>query len=113
MTKKMTKKEFTQLAKEGPVKIDEDLNYVVVKVDDDNLDLSPALRKQLVEENKYDNTFIGFITHEKSKPYGTANLPVYGRSDKYETKHFNRDLEKAVSADIREFKLLDRVNINN
>ncbi|HHT97142.1 MAG TPA: hypothetical protein GXZ90_04525 [Clostridiales bacterium] len=113
MTKKMTKKEFTQLAKEGPIKIDEHSNYVIVKVNDDNLDLLPKLRSQLVKENKYDNTYIGFITHEKNKPYGTINLPVYGRSDKYETKHFNKDFEKAVSADIREFKLLERVKINN
>lgn len=109
----MIKKEFIQLAKEGPIKIDEHSNYVIVKVNDDNLDLTPALRSLLVKEDKYDKTYIGFITHEKNKPYGTINLPIYGRFDKYETKHLNKDFEKAVSADICEFKLLERVKINN
>ena len=38
------------------------------------------------------------------------NLPIYGRSDKYEIKHLKMNFEDTVMADLRErgLKLLDR-----
>lgn len=106
----MNKKDLMRIAKEGPVKIDTFCEYVVVKVNEENIKLTDKFKSQLIEENKYDETYIGFITSEKNKPYAMSNLPIYGRTDKYETKHINRDINKVISKDIKDYKLLERIS---
>lgn len=99
--KKLTRKQFINLVEKGPVEVGNDLYYVVVRVNDENIEMNEFFKKQMIEENKYNNTYIGFLTSQKSKPYNMVYLPIYGRSDKYETKHFTWNFEDAVMADLR------------
>lgn len=102
MNNKLTSKEFVELVGKSPVAIDKRVNYVAVKVNSENIAMSDKLKDQLVKENKYDNTYIGFMTSEVTAPYSMDNLPIYGRSDIYETKHFSRDFAEAVMTDLRQ-----------
>lgn len=110
MTEKLTRKQFIELASKEPVEIDEGINYVVVKVNSENISMSDKLKEQLIDENKYDNTYIGFTTFQTSKPYGMENLPIYGKSDKYETKYFKRSLTETITDNLkdRNLRLLNR-----
>lgn len=110
--KKLTRKQFVELAKKGPVKINDNLNYVAVKVNSDNIEMNDLFKGQLIEEGKYDKTYIGFFVcdSEKEKPYSMQNLPIYGSPDRYVTKHLAWSFEDAVMDDLRrrETRILSR-----
>lgn len=102
MNNKLTKKQFAELAKKTPVKIDNNLYYVVVKVNSQNIMMNEKLKNQLASENKYNNSYIGFLTNEPNVPHLMNRLPIYGESDKYETKHFKSNMDEAISVDLKE-----------
>lgn len=109
--KKLTRKQFIEKAANGSIKIDDNLNYLVVKMNSDNIKMNEMFKRQLVEEGLYDNSYVGMLIYDYERaPYSMKNLPVYGRSDKYETKHLKVSFEDAVMADLtkRGLKLLDR-----
>lgn len=109
--KKLTRKQFIELAKKGPVQIEENLSYVVVKVNSDNIKMNDLFKSQLIDENKYDKTYIGFFAYNtEQKPYSMENLAIYGDPNKYVTKHLRFSLEDAVMDDLRrrEIGLLKR-----
>lgn len=110
--KKLTRKSFTQSALEGPVQIGENLYYVTKRVDSENFDLNPELKKQLEQEGKYGRTYVSFITRDKDAKGEMDNLPVFGNSDRYETKWLFANPEDAINKDLRERnqRLLKRAN---
>lgn len=116
--RKLTRRQFVELAKQGPVliqgpeMIDKNVCYIAVKVNSDNIKMSEMFKQQLIREDKYDKTYIGFLIweSESEKPYPMRNLPIYGDPDKYVTKHLCNSFEEAVMRDLRsrEISLLKR-----
>lgn len=103
--KKLTRKQFEELAKEGPVQIDVNLFYVVVKLNEEQINMTEAFKKQLIDEGKYDNSYVGFMTNETKAPYHMNNLPIFGDRNKYVTKFFVRTQDEAVNHDLRQRSL--------
>lgn len=112
MNTKLTRNDFIEKVRENPVAVDYRTDYVVVKANSENIAMSEKFKEQLVDEGKYDNTYISFFTNEGDAPYSMDNLPIYGRSDKYETKHFSSSVEQAVMVDLKSkgMDLLNRYN---
>lgn len=98
--KKLTKKQFFELVKMGPVQIDEQTFYVLVKMNEEQVEMSELLKKQLIEEGKYDETYVGILTSENKQPYSQDYLPIFGDSKKYVTKFLVRSPEDAVNFDL-------------
>jgi len=93
--------EFTSKAKENPVELKDDLYYVVVKVDKENVKMSEKFLKQLENENKY-GMYVGIVTTKQSGPFEMDEFPIYGRTDKYELKHLKSTKEEAIKKDLRD-----------
>ena len=112
MSKLLTEGIFINKASRGPVEIDNSLFYVVIKVNSTNFNLNKALKSQLEKERKYDETYVGFITRERTIPYSVENLSVYGDSKQYVTKHFNQGLVGVIIDDLKDkdLNLLERAN---
>lgn len=111
--KKLTSKTLKEIVmNNGYIQIDEDLVYLVIQINDDNFEnINEKLKKQLLEENKY-NTWIGFIKNELKDKYDIQSLPIYGDPNKYVTKWFASTPEKAIDRDLRDrgMRLLKRAN---
>lgn len=109
--KKLTRKQFIEKATEGPIKINDNLNYLAVKMNSSEIEMSEQFKRQLINESLYNNSFVGILINDNEKvPFSMEKLPIYGRSDKFETKHLKRSFEDAIMTDLRgrELKLLDR-----
>lgn len=103
--KKLTKKQFVELAKKGPIQIDENIFYVVVKMNEEQVNMNETFKKQLIEEGKYDNSYVGFMTNETEAPYHMNNLPIFGDQNKYVTKFFVKTQDDAINHDLRQRSL--------
>ena len=109
--KKLTRIQFVEEAKKGAIKIADNLSYVTVKMNSNDVKMNETFKKQLIDEGLYDNSFVGILVNDHEKaPFSMENFPVYGRADKYETKHLKREFKDAVTANLRErgLQLLDR-----
>lgn len=118
LTKKLTKKQFIELVKNGPVQINEDTFYAVVKMNDEQIKMSEMFKEQLIKEGKYDNSYVGILASKNEIQYGMEWLPIYGSSTSYVTKHLVNSFEEAVMKDLasRNRNLLNRhfeFNIKN
>lgn len=100
--KEISRKEFIQLAKQGPVLIDQNNKFQVVKINDQEVQMNDMFKAQLIEEGLYDNSYVGVIVDESMGKITMEYLPVYGRSDRYVTKHLVATQEKAITASLRE-----------
>lgn len=112
---KLTRKQFIELASKEKMKVDELIHYVVIKVNSENIKMTDSFKKQLIEEGKYDNTYIGLLTPETSKPYSMDYLPIYGSTEKFITKHFVNSIDEAIMVDLKDrgLRLLKRYNEYN
>ena len=114
MKNKITRGKLIEMVLEGPVLISQDGNidlFVSVhKVNSENFDLSPMLTEQLKKEGKYNTTYIAIISDKQFGPNGMDVLPIYGRSDKFVTKHFVSTPKEAAADAIRDMKLVKQIN---
>lgn len=112
---KLNKQSFKQyVLNNGHITIDEDGrdDFVVIQINNENFkDISPAFKRQLEDEGKY-NSWIGFITFEKQPPYTVQMLPIYGNSQKYVTKWFTNTADEAIDQCLsdKQMQLLKRAN---
>lgn len=85
---------------ENVIKLTNNREYRVVKVNDENLDMSQELKDQLVVEGLYDKTYIGAVVPETLPKINMDYLPVYGSKYAYVTKHFKHTMELTIKADL-------------
>lgn len=83
--------------------------YCVRRLNHDNFDFSqyPNFLKQITDEGLYDRSFVSVIADkdELDKKFSVATLPIFGRTDKYETKWLRcYSPEDAVEQDFRDRK---------
>ena len=83
--------------------------YCVRKLNHDNFDFSqyPNFLKQITDEGLYDRSFVSVIADkdELDKKFTVASLPIFGRTDKYETKWLRcYSPEDTVEQDFRDRK---------
>lgn len=95
----------------GCIPMDDDGNvvYVVKPVDDENYDDIPdKLAEQLKQEGKY-GWYASICVNRNF--ISAKNLPIYGRTDRYETKWFYSDLRDCIQRDLRDrsMGLYDRI----
>jgi len=111
--KNLTKKQFKDIVlKDGHVKIDDNLYYIVTRVHEDNFKNFPQkLKEQLVEENKYGN-WIGMFGDSVDEKLEAMQLPLYGDPNRVVTKWFVSSPEKAIDNDLKDRRmgLLKRYN---
>lgn len=111
--KNLTKKQFKDIVlKDGHVKIDDNLYYIVTRVHEDNFKNFPQkLKEQLVEENKYGN-WIGMFGDSVDEKLEAMQLPLYGDPNRVVTKWFVSSPEKAIDNDLKDrgMGLLKRYN---
>ena len=86
--------------------------YVVVKANDDNIEMTEKFKNQLLDEGLYDDSFIGVVTDRLRDLYPMDFFPIYGERDRYATKWFKRTPEEVIDSDLkdRNMKLLARAN---
>lgn len=110
MKKKLTRKQFIELVKQGPVQVDKDTYYNVIKLNEENVIMSEMFKEQLKREGLYNRTYVGILTSQPYGPYDMVWLPIYGNVHKYETKHFKYNFEDAAMDDLsrRSTNLLNR-----
>ncbi len=83
--------------------------YCVRKLNHDNFDFSqyPNFLKQITDEGLYDRSFVSVIADPKEleQKFTVASLPIFGRTDKYETKWLRcYSPEATVEQDFRDRK---------
>lgn len=83
--------------------------YCVRRLNHDNFDFSqyPNFLKQITDEGLYDRSFVSVIADkdELDKKFTVASLPIFGRTDKYETKWLRcYSPEETVEQDFRDRK---------
>lgn len=83
--------------------------YCVRRLNHDNFDFSqyPNFLKQITDEGLYDRSFVSVIADkdELDKKFTVASLPIFGRTDKYETKWLRcYSPEDTVEQDFRDRK---------
>lgn len=95
------------------IMLDEDgaYKYSCLPVTTENFNLTDKMVKQFKEDWVYGD-YVGGVLWGDSKPYSTDTLPIYGRSDIYETKWFYEDKADAIKRDLsnRSMQLLKRAN---
>ena len=109
--KNLTRKQFKDIVlKDGHVKIDNNLYYIVTQVNEDNFKNFPQkLKEQLIEENKYGN-WIGVFGDSVDEKLEAIHLPFYGDPNRFVTKWFVSSPEKAIDNDLKEMGLLKIYN---
>lgn len=111
--KNLTRKQFKDIVlKDGHVKIDNNLYYIVTQVNEDNFKNFPQkLKEQLIEENKYGN-WIGVFGDSVDEKLEAIHLPFYGDPNRFVTKWFVSSPEKAIDNDLKDrgMGLLKRYN---
>ena len=111
--KNVTRKQFKDVVlKDGHVKIDDNLYYIVARVNEDNFKSFPQkLKEQLVEENKYGN-WVGVFGNSVNEKLEAMQLPIYGDPNRFVTKWFVSSPEKAIDNDLKDrgMGLLKRYN---
>lgn len=99
--KKMTRKQFIELVKQGAVQIDSDTYYTVVKLNDTEIEMSEMFKEQLEKEGLYDRTYVGIMTNKPEPPHSMMWLPIYGDPKRYVTKHLKWNFEDAAMVDLQ------------
>lgn len=107
----MNKLEFIKKAKENPVALEHNLYYIVIKTNRDNINMTDKFAKQLEDEGKL-GKYIGFIDRKCIPPYDMEMLPIYGLTNRYETKHIYNTKEEVIEKDLvnSELCLLSRLS---
>jgi len=103
--RKLTRKQFVELAKKGAVEISDDFKYVAVRLNETNINMNDKFKEQLKNQGLYNDSYIGFLTSDEKAPYSMEWLPIYGGSKGYITKHFTSSLEDAVMDDLKDKSL--------
>lgn len=85
---------------EIPIGRDGDTLYIVKPVDENNYDDIPEnLVKQLKSENKYGWYCSVCVMRDN---VSIESLPIYGHTDRYETKWFYSSIEDCINHDLRD-----------
>lgn len=98
------RKQFIEAVYEGPVQIDDNLYYRIVKLNENEVNMSDQFKEQLKKEGLYNNSYVSVLsyTHEKDNPAKMEDLPIYGSPTRYVTKHLTYNKEDAIKKDLAE-----------
>ena len=90
--------------------------YFIVPVDDEHIEMDSEFREQLEREGYYGEYCIsGILSSEAAKlPINMSWLPIYGSSNRFETKWFAYSYDDCFAKDLRDrmMKLSKRLDID-
>lgn len=91
-------------------------SYFIVPVDDEHIEMTPKFKEQLENEGYYGESYISGIlsASEAELPISMNWLPIYGSSNRFETKWFSRSYDGCFAKDLQDrmMKLSKRLDID-
>lgn len=101
----MTKSEFINKATRGPVSIGNGQYYIAKKINTDNFKIYSEDERLLYESRKYNQTYIGFVTRNKSKVHKLTKTKAYDRNGNLVIERLNNSLIETIKVDLANLEL--------
>lgn len=91
-------------------------SYFIVPMDDEHIEMTPELREQLEDDGLYGESYIsGIVSSSEAKlPLSTKWLPIFGSSNRYQTKWICNFYDTCFERDLKDraMKLAVRLDID-
>jgi hypothetical protein len=91
-------------------------SYFIVPVDDEHIEMTLEFKEQLENEGYYGRYYVsGIMSSSVAKlPIGMKWLPIYGNSNRFDTKWFSRSYDDCFAKDLKDrmMKLSKRLDID-
>lgn len=110
----MNKKQFLKAAMNSPVQVDDFYSYKIVKMNEEEVEMSEQFKKKLIKENLYDNSYVGIFVFAQMEDaiVKMESLPIFEKRKGFDTKHLKLSKEQVIKGDLtdKDLELLKRTN---